>query len=991
MISTMRLPRAIPVVLLLAPLSIGASCGESRPVEPTTTEPTPNDPSSNGTNGASGPAEPNGDPNRASAIPMPDMPEARQSVAAAEARTAPRITSVDEAREALRLGFYREVEGALGSLPRGDATTLLRASVLLETGRHREAATAAASVRSGAEATRARTLEGEALLAAGALDEAERVLAPLASNADAHRAHVFLGRLHQRRGRLTEAESAYMLLVDAYNDERIGERDGAGLALVGMAAWGLGSPNDANDAFRDAVREDAGNVEAKLEWARLFFAKYDTGHAEELVREALAINPEHPVAHALMARIVIEQSFDFSRAEEHLERALRGNPNLAMAHVTRAGMALRDLDVAGADAHLDTALAVDPHDLEALSTRAAVRFLADDDEGFRRAKQEVLRRHRTYSELFTIVGEYAEWEHRYPDIVGMMREAVTLRPDDYVAQANLGLNLLRMGDEENGVRALNDAWRRDRFNVRVYNTLNLYDEILPREYESFEARPFTFRMQKDERRLLERYVPRTLQAAWADMTRRYGFTPEGPVRIEMFANPQHFAVRTTGLPNLGVQGVCFGKVVTAISPEGGPFNWGQITWHELAHVFHIQLSRNRVPRWFTEGLAEYETLIARADWKREMDHFLWSALEDGRLPPLRLMNRAFTHARSAMGMMVAYYASTRIVVFLAERFGFAKIPEMLRAWAAGKRTEQVMTDVLGMDVDAVDAAFRAHERQRMAARAREFAVDFQRYEDLDAFRAAATAAPNDAAKQAQLAAALLAHGEGEEAKTVAERVMTSSPNEPTARFVLARIAMATGDHAGAEVHLRAIVDGGRDGFDLRLLLARTALARGAQADAKTALEAATRLDPERVEAWQGLAELARQGNDADGLLAALRQMARIDEHDRSSHEALVAELVRRERWDDVIAAAEAALFVAPASADVHVALARAYASKGRHADALYEADSALVVGAPAGPVQVVRARALQGLGRRNEAREAARAAVEADASLAEQVAPILGR
>jgi hypothetical protein len=40
---------------------------------------------------------------------------------------------------------------------------------------------------------------------------------------------------------------------------------------------------------------------------------------------------------------------------------------------------------------------------------------------------------------------------------------------------------------------------------------------------------------------------------------------------------------------------------------------------------------------------------------------------------------------------------------------------------------------------------------------------------------------------------------------------------------------------------------------------------------------------------------------------------------------------------------------------------------------------------------VVRARALQGLGRRNEAREAARAAVEADASLGEQVAPILGR
>ncbi len=973
--------RAFFATLLLAPLSIGASCGESRPTEPTSPLTTdPNDPPASG----STTGELTGDPAGAAAVPMPELPEASESVAEAEVRPAPSVRSLDEARDALRRGFYREVEAAIPSLPRGDGTTLLRARLLLETGRYREAAQVAASVRSGAEVTTARTLEGEALLATGALDEAERVLAPLASSADAHRAHVFLGRLHQRRGRMAEAESAFMLLVDAFNDERIGERDGAGLGLVGMAAWGLGSPHDANDAFRDATRADEGHVEVKLEWARLFLAKYDTGHAEELVREALAINPEHPVAHALMARIVIEQSFAFARAEEHLERAQGHNPNLVMAHVTRAGMALRDLDVAGADAHLDAALAVDGNDLEALSTRAAVRFLADDDEGFRRAKQEVLRRHRTYSELYTIIAEFAEWEHRYPDIVAMMREAVTLRPDDYVAQANLGLNLLRTGDEENGVRALNDAWRRDRFNVRVYNMLNLYDEILPREYESFDARPFVFRMQKDERRLLERYVPRTLQTAWADMTRRYGFVPEGPVRIEMFANPQHFAVRTSGLPNLGVQGVCFGKVVTAISPEGGPFNWGQITWHELAHVFHIQLSRNRVPRWFTEGLAEYETLVARSDWKREMDHLLWSALEDGRLPPLRLMNRAFTHARSAMGMMVAYYASTRIVVFLAERFGFAKIPEMLRAWGAGRRTEQVMVEVLGMDVDRVDAEFRAYERRRMAARAREFEVDFQRYEDLAAFRRAAEAAPEDATKLAQLAAALLAHGEGEEAKTVAERVMTRSPREPTARFVLARIALVTGDHAGAEAHLRAIVEGGHEGFELRLLLARTALARGSKTDARAALETATRLDPERVEAWQGLAELARQESDSDGLLTALRAIARIEEHDRASHEALVVELLRRERWDDLVVAGEAALFVAPASAAVHSALARAYAEKGRHADALFEADSALIVGAEPGPAHLVRARAFHALGRRNEAREAARAAAEADPALAEE-------
>ena len=33
-------------------------------------------------------------------------------------------------------------------------------------------------------------------------------------------------------------------------------------------------------------------------------------------------------------------------------------------------------------------------------------------------------------------------------------------------------------------------------------------------------------------------------------------------------------------------------------------------WHELGHVFPIQMSKNHVPRWFTEGLTEYETTRA---------------------------------------------------------------------------------------------------------------------------------------------------------------------------------------------------------------------------------------------------------------------------------------------------------------------------------------------------------------------------------------------
>ena len=50
---------------------------------------------------------------------------------------------------------------------------------------------------------------------------------------------------------------------------------------------------------------------------------------------------------------------------------------------------------------------------------------------------------------------------------------------------------------------------------------------------------------------------------------------------------------------------------------------------EVGHVFAIQESKNHVPRWFTEGLSEYETIIRRPEWAREEDQALYLALRRG--------------------------------------------------------------------------------------------------------------------------------------------------------------------------------------------------------------------------------------------------------------------------------------------------------------------------------------------------------------------------
>src|SRR5262249_39092571 len=143
------------------------------------------------------------------------------------------------------------------------------------------------------------------------------------------------------------------------------------------------------------------------------------------------------------------------------------------AYFVRAGLALRDMDIAAADQAADKGLAVNPADLELISMKAAIRFLADDRPGFEAMKKKALSLNPEYSGFYQIVGEFAEWEHRYEDIVAMMTEATKVDAQDGKALASLGLNLIRSGDEDAGVAALRQAWKRDHYNVRVKNSLDI--------------------------------------------------------------------------------------------------------------------------------------------------------------------------------------------------------------------------------------------------------------------------------------------------------------------------------------------------------------------------------------------------------------------------------------------------------------------------------------------------------------------------------------
>ena len=117
----------------------------------------------------------------------------------------------------------------------------------------------------------------------------------------------------------------------------------------------------------------------------------------------------------------------------------------------------------------------------------------------------------------------------------------------------------------------------------------------------------------------------------------------------MFPRHDDFAVRTVGLPGMiGALGACFGRVVTIDSPKARPpgdFNWEPTLWHELAHVITLQLSKQRVPRWLTEGISVYEEKLGSPDWGREGELMFAAAYGRGDHMSLRELNAAFTNPR----------------------------------------------------------------------------------------------------------------------------------------------------------------------------------------------------------------------------------------------------------------------------------------------------------------------------------------------------------
>ena len=207
----------------------------------------------------------------ASCHPAPaasDAPFAR--AAPAPARELSPSARLSRANQRLEFSAYKQAEAEFRALISGAEASPARiglGQVLLKTGRAVEAMTTLAPSLSDAKwGTLAALYTARAQQSLGRLGDAEATLRAVKAERVSFALQLELGSLLLQAGRRADAEPVLMTIVQAYNDDRIQDSDGAGMALVGRAAQLLRSPKDANDAYDAAERALPGDTRL---WAAL--------------------------------------------------------------------------------------------------------------------------------------------------------------------------------------------------------------------------------------------------------------------------------------------------------------------------------------------------------------------------------------------------------------------------------------------------------------------------------------------------------------------------------------------------------------------------------------------------------------------------------------------------------------------------------------------------------------------------------------------------
>lgn len=855
--------------------------------------------------------------------------------------------------------------------------------------------------------------------ALAALARAGEFLDPAADS----RVALALGLAHQEAGARAEARQAFQAGADA-----AGPRTALGLFARGRCERSLGFYERAARSLVEADRlatEGAGpEPDVLAELGSVYFEVYgEVDDAMTLAHlpsrqyaDALAIHPDHEAARLGQFELYrFNWALSRESPEELLRLVLLARPDSIAGLLASVSADLDDGRLPSARAALERLEVLAPGRRDVRAERAALNWIEHEREHAQALLAELAAEDPGDSAPERALARHLNESYRFEEALAFAEAATRRDGRDWQAFGEYARALAGVGREPDALKAFakaeeaaegrKSAWRS--------NTKRVL-EVLAREYVEQRAGEHTFVWMPDAAEILAIYLVPFYAEHRSALAQRYAHTP-GPVRIETFRKWDDFSVRSTGFPGFSALGVCFGPVVTAVSPLSelrGTFSWARTAYHEYTHVVHLSLSHNRCPRWITEGLATWEEEEKNPAWSRNMRMDLVNAFANEDLIPVRDLNRAFRTPR----ILFAYFQGGLLCRMLIDEAGFTPMTRLLLAFDRGLDLDAAFREVLGTTPEEVDQRFR----EFIAARVAPLKIEPQwtPARILKLRLTLGAEAPADAAARRSWAEDWVTVGYGSlqsgrrvDAEEALRRARSAGTEPPRAHFLAGELALVRDEPDAAQRSFEAGLERGGEDFRARIALARMAFAEGELERAEAHFLAAERAFPGIQAPFKSaeleLAGLYRARGDEARAMEAQRRWLAFDAGDSAMRLEVAAWLDKAGRYAESEVLYREANEVDPFQRDLHKRWGIALAALGRHADALREFDVALLVpaelelslarksGFPAPAAQdpaaalarfdadraeilARRAQALAALGRGEEARQAAEEALALD-------------
>ena len=461
------------------------------------------------------------------------------------------------------------------------------------------------------------------------------------------------------------------------------------------ALWKARDYQGANKVFQQLDAADPKNADIKVRWGRMYLEHAQPNDAQDLFTEALQLNKDH--AGALLGLALIASEGYESRAIDLARKALAADPKLVEAQELLAYLALEDNDNKKAAEEAQKALALDANSVQAKAILASIDWLSDKKET--QWDPHAAKGYETAGHFFVI-------NRRYEEGIQYYRKAIEMDPKLFSARAQLGVNLMRLGQSDEAYQQLEMCYKNGFQDAATRNTLKLMDTY--KNFETFTTPRTVLKLHKKEAELLHPYIESEMLRAIDTYEKKYRMKLDRPVQVEVYPDHEDFAVRTMGLPGLGALGVTFGYSIAMDSPSGRPpgqFHWASTLWHEMSHVFTLTATSHHVPRWFTEGLAVHKETAVSPDWGDRLSPDVIMAIKNKKLLPVTELDRGFVHPTTPAQVIVSYFQAGQICDFINQKWNWDTLLAMLHDFASGTDTAVVIRKELKIEPVDFDKQF----------------------------------------------------------------------------------------------------------------------------------------------------------------------------------------------------------------------------------------------------------------------------------------------